>query len=177
MKQSKAVRATIVGVMCATVGAAAGIAGSAAAPTKHTKSATRGAASAKRPPHRGPHGMAVHEEAVILNKAATAFITATEDSGTVTGVSGDQLSIKEAIGSVTYKTVTLTIPSGATVERNFKKAALSDLKTGDRVHVSQSSDGTMVFADDGSVKPPRGGPGHRGDHDGPPPPPPPPPTP
>ena len=90
----------------------------------------------------------------MLNRAGTGFITATEDNGTVAVVSGNQLSVKEAIGNVVYKTVTLTIPADATIVRNFKKAALTDLKTGDHVHVSQSSDGTMVFADDGTFRPP-----------------------
>lgn len=168
MRYPKAMRAVVTAALCVTVGAAAGIAGSAAAPAKHKKASTKSATKAQKGPRGGPHGMSVHEEAVVLNKAGTAFITVTEDNGTVASLSGDQLSIKEAVGSVTYKTATVTIPAGATVYRNFKKAALSDLKSGDRVHVSQSSDGTMVFADDGTVKPPHRGRGPGGPHpDGP----------
>ena len=103
-------------------------------------------------------GPAVHEDAVVLNRAGTHFITATSDNGTVASVSGDQLQITEAIGKVSYKTVTLTIPAGATVERNLATAKLSDLKPGDRVHVTQSSDGTVVFANDRTFEPPAGGP-------------------
>jgi hypothetical protein len=116
----------------------------------------------------------VHEEAVVLNKAGNGFVTVTSDSGTAQSVSGDQLTIKEAVGSVTYKTVTLTIPSGAKVIRNFKSASLSDLRSGDRVRVSSSSEGTAVLADDGSVRPPflgrhgPGGPGAPGAGYGPP---------
>ena len=86
----------------------------------------------------------------MLNKAGKAFITETEDIGKVKSVSGDQLVITEGVKNVTYKDVTLTIPSNATVVRNFAKAQLSDLKTGDFVHVSQSSDGTFVLASDAS---------------------------
>ena len=68
-------------------------------------------------------------------------------------VSGDQLTIKEGTTSVTYKTPTLTIPSGATIKRNGSTAQLSDLKAGDRVHVTHSSDGTTVLADDGTHRP------------------------
>ena len=111
-----------------------------------------------------------HAEEVVLNKAGTAFITETEDSGTVTSVSGDQLGVKEAASNVTYKTVTLTIPADATVYRNGSKAALSDLKSGDHVHVSSSSDGTTVFAGDGSFRPGPDGPhGHGGPPPGAPP--------
>ena len=99
----------------------------------------------------------MHEVAVALNKAGDGFITVTSDSGTLQSVSGDQLTLKEAVGSVTYRTATLTIPSGATVIRNFKTASLSDLRDGDRVRVSSSTEGTTVLADDGSVLPPRDG--------------------
>jgi len=93
----------------------------------------------------------------------TAFITATEDSGTVNSVSGNQLSVKEGLPSVTYKTVSLSIPGDATVYRNFAKVALSAVKPGDRVHVNQSSDGTVVLAGDGTMPPFSG----RGFHGGP----------
>ena len=38
---------------------------------------------------------------------------------------GDQLTLKEGTKSVTYKTLTLTIPSGATIKRNGSTAQLS----------------------------------------------------
>ncbi len=149
MKQTKSMRTVGVAALCVAVGAAGGIASSGAATSKAKKA---GSSRAGRPPG-GPGGRAVHEDTVVLNKAGTAFITATEDSGTVVSVSGDQLTIKEGTKSVTYKTVTLTIPSGATVRRNGSTAQLSDLKAGDRVHVTQSSDGTTVFAGDGTHRP------------------------
>ena len=149
-----------VALISAAAGAAAGITGGTAATTN--KSARAGSATAHggwalrgRPPLA--HGFAVHEVAVALNKAGDGFITVTSDSGTLQSVSGDQLMLKEAVGSVTYRTATLTIPSGATVIRNFKTASLSDLRDGDRVRVSSSTEGTTVLADDGSVLPPRDG--------------------
>jgi hypothetical protein len=102
----------------------------------------------------------VHAEEVVLNKAGTAFITQTEDNGTVVSVSGDQLTIKEGTTSLAYKTVTLTIPSDATISRNGAKAALADFKAGDRVRVTSSSDGTSVFG--GDKAPQGGGPGRHG---------------
>jgi hypothetical protein len=145
----------------AVLGAIGGIAGSAASSRHASASHTTRGTFTGRPPMRGPGGRAVHEEAVVLNKAGTAFITATSDDGTVKSVSGGDVTITEAIGSVTYKDVTITIPDGATIRRNGATAILSDLKAGDRIDVTQSSDGTTVFAADSSYRPFRdhGGPG------------------
>jgi len=155
MKKPKSLRTIGVAALCVALGTAGGIASSGAATSKAKK-----ANSTRAGGHPGgPGGHAVHEDAVVLNKAGTAFITATEDSGTVVSVSGDQLTIKEGTKSVTYKTLTLTIPSGATVNRNGSTAQLSAFKSGDRVHVTQSSDGTTVFGGDASFRP-AGGPGH-----------------
>jgi hypothetical protein len=151
----------VVGVICAAL-TAGGIGATAAARSGKTTRGTQ-TRTGDRPPGPG-HGFEVHAEEVVLNKAGTAFITQTEDSGTVTSVSGDQLTIKEGSASVTYKTVTLTIPSDATIYRNGAKAALSDLKTGDHASVTSSSDGTTVFAGDKTQRP-----GRPGGHGGPPP--------
>jgi hypothetical protein len=107
----------------------------------------------------------VHAEAVVLNKAGDAFITETIDSGKLKSVSGNDVTITEAIGNVTYKDVTVSVPSDAKVSRNFKDAKLGDLKEGDRVHVEQSSDQTNVFAVDPSAMPPRPYGMHRDDRD------------
>jgi hypothetical protein len=149
MKHTRSMRTVGVAALCVALGAAGGIASGGAATTKSKKSSS----SRSGRPGGPPGGRAVHEDAVVLNKAGTAFITATEDSGKVVSVSGDQLTIKEGSTSVTYKSPTLTIPSGATIRRNGATAQLSDLKAGDHVHVSQSSDGTTVFADDGTHRP------------------------
>jgi co-chaperonin GroES (HSP10) len=116
--------------------------------------------------------MSVHSESVQLNQAGTAFITVTRDQGTVTAISGSDVTLKEGTSSVTYKTVTETVASGATVTRNDETAALTDIKVGDTVSISQSSDGSQVRAYDPTYKPtaPTGGRGgFGGGHGGPPP--------
>jgi hypothetical protein len=157
-------RTLIVVVLCAAVGAAAGIAGTAASP-KHSAQGTTVRAHGAR--HFGRFGgPPVHVEAVVLNRAGDKFITLTEDSGKLKSVSGNDVTITEGVGTVTYKDVTVTVPSDAKVGRNFKDAKLSDLKEGDRVHVEQSSDGTNVFAVDPSAMPPRPYGMHHDDGDG-----------
>jgi hypothetical protein len=104
-----------------------------------------------RGPAGGPSplgGPPVHSEMVVPNKAGDGFITVTSDDGKVNSVSGSQLTITEGTEKATYKTVTLDIPSDATVVRDGDKAQLSDLQAGDQVHVSQSPDGSFVFATD-----------------------------
>jgi hypothetical protein len=156
-------RAAVAAAGCVVVGAIAGIAGAAASTsTSSTKSAPHTQRGWYRFGHdfrlrglgmRGMFGRAVHVQATVLDKAGTGFITVTEDNGTVQSVSGNQLTIKEAVEGVTYRTVTLTIPSGATVVRNFQRSTLSALRAGDRVRVVQSSDGTTVFALDTAALP------------------------
>ena len=172
MSRSRLAKTALIATACATAGAAAGIAGSSAA---------GGSRSAPRHPPRAGfmrHGLlgggpgrerAVHADAVVLNQAGNAFETVTTDSGTFKSLSGDQLTITESAGSVTYKDVTLTIPSGATVMRNFASASLSALASGDRVRVLSSPERTVVMAVDaahqqldrgphGGGPPPWGGP-------------------
>ncbi len=182
MRRSLLTRAGVVAGACALVGAGAGIAGTAASPSgSHLKAGPAQTARDLRGPgprgfdreHRG--GAPVHAQLVVLNQARDRFITVTADNGTVKSVSGQDVTITEAAGSVTYKNVTLTVPEKATVYRNGSAAKLGDLRTGDRAHVSQSSEGTTVFAADAQHR--RGGPDgfHRGFHrdhhdgDGPPP--------
>ena len=152
MERKTLVRVGVVAGACARVGAAGGIAGSAAAPSQSARTTTNGKQE------RGPHlrmrmgfaggGPAVHAELVVPNSSGNGFETVTLDNGTVKSVDGDQLTITEGTQSATYKDVTLTITSGAKVQRNFADAQLSDLKAGDRVHVSSSPEGTDVFAVD-----------------------------
>jgi len=166
MRPNTKIKAAVVAAVCVAVGAVAGIAGAAASTssssTAKSKVVPRGwfhfAPRGLRAGRLGFHGGAVHVVATVLNKAGTGFITVTEDNGTVQSVSGDQLTIKEAAHGVTYRTVTLTIPSGATVTRDFRSSALSALKAGNRVSVSQSSEGTTVFSIDPNAlpKPPSG---------------------
>jgi hypothetical protein len=107
-------------------------------------------------------------EAVVLDKAGDKFITATSDNGKLKSISGNDLTITEGTDKVTYKDVTVTVPSDTKVSRNWQDAKLGDLKEGDFVHVDSSSDGTFVFAVDPNARPPHppGGP-WGGPHHGP----------
>jgi GTPase involved in cell partitioning and DNA repair len=161
MRRIKFSQLGIVIVVCAVVGALAGIAGSAAAPSK---SATKNGTATKRALRHaffrghgpggpgGPGGPAVHAEAVVPNKAGTGFITITSDSGTVKTINGNDVTIDESVGSLHYKDVTVTIPDGATVIRNHAKASVSDLKVGDDIHVVASSEKTFVIAEDAAFQ-------------------------
>jgi len=170
----KLVIACAVAAVCATAAVATAL---AATPTTHHAShgatVRRGTRSGAKlgeggaPPGGGPGWPggpgAVHSESVVLNKAGTAYITVTTDSGTVKSVeaSAGKLTIVEAVKSVTYKTVVLTIPSEAKVTLDGNSSSLADLAEGDHVTVSSSSEGTTVFATNSSFHP-EGGPGHPG---------------
>jgi hypothetical protein len=92
-------------------------------------------------------GPPVHSDTVVPNDKG-GFDTVTMDRGSFSSLSGNQLTITEGTKTATYKTVTLTIPSGATVRRNGEAAKLSDLKSGDTVMVMQSPKATVVAAND-----------------------------
>jgi hypothetical protein len=188
MRRIKLPQLGIVIVVCALVGALAGIAGSAAAPSK-SSSKKKSSSSSKtfgfaprHPGLRGPGrpgfgaggpGPAVHAEAVVPNKAGNGFITITTDGGTLKSISGNDVTIDESVGTLHYKDVTVTIPSDATVIRNHAKASVSDLKEGDFIHVVASSEQTFAMAEDAAFRKQErqrfGGPGGF-DHHGPPPP-------
>src|SRR3954447_6200009 len=150
-------RTALLGALCVVAGTSAGIAGSSAATSgKSSGNATK---STNRPaPPGGPFrmggGRPVHSESVVPNKAGDGFITVTTDAGTVKSVSGDQLTITEGTKTLTYKDVTVTVPSDATVDRNGAKAAPGDLEAGDHVIVSRSSERTVVGAFDSQHQPP-----------------------
>jgi hypothetical protein len=150
MKRSTVLRTSGVGVLCAVAGGAAGIAGTSASSSRtlgapnfeHRHGFLFGAgrlADAAGPP--------VHSNAVVPNKSG-GFDTITMDRGSFSSLSGDQLTITEGTKTATYKTVTLTIASGATIRRNEEKAQLVDLKAGDAVSVLQSPKATVVIARD-----------------------------
>ena len=165
MKKPTIMRTAAVGTTCALLGTAAGIAGSSAS----TNNANNGRAGHAAKTGEVRFGMAigpgfaigirgdaagppVHSEAVVPNEKG-GFDTVTMDRGTFSSLSGQQLTITEGTKSATYKTVTLTIPSDATVYRNGEKAALSDIKSGDTVTVMQSRSGTVVNAFDAEHEP------------------------
>jgi hypothetical protein len=169
-----------VATTCALVGAAGGIATSGAATATtatpaakaKAKAAKSAATAANRPAFGGPgHGFSVHSVSQQLNLAGTAFIEVTRDEGTVTAVSGSTITLHEGTATVAYKDVTVTVPDGATVTRNDATATLADIKAGDRVEISSSSEATVVRAFDAAFRPAggRGHHGHGGPGDGPPP--------
>jgi hypothetical protein len=141
-----------VAALCATVAAAAGIAGSSAKTSSKKSRTTNNSTQSGTPAHprlrRVMFGGPVHAEVVVLNKAGTAWITVTEDNGTFSSLSGDQLTITEGTKAVPYKTVTLTIPADAKIIRNGKTAKLTDFVANDHIHVMQSSEGTIVIGGD-----------------------------
>src|SRR4029079_15305381 len=129
-------RMIIVAALCGVIGAGAGIAGAGA----------HQGGPGKKHFNRGlPLGGPVHAELVVPDHQG-GFQTVTLDRGTVESVSGDQLTIKEGTRKATYKTITLTIPSGAKVRRNGDDAALSDLQAGDLVAVVTRGAKTFVKA-------------------------------
>jgi hypothetical protein len=156
MQKSTVVLTSAVGAVCALAGGAIGIAGSSASSPSQPR--TLGwRADGPRVALAGPMlgfgplldaaGPPVHSDAVVPNEKG-GFDTVTMDRGSFSSLSGDQLTITEGTKTATYKTVTLTIPSNATVRRNEEKAQLSDLKAGDEVMVAQSPNGTFVVAHD-----------------------------
>jgi hypothetical protein len=170
MNRPTIIRTVAVGATCALAGAGAGIAEGSASTNHTTKErvahAARGrsarAGAVRFGPAGGPAfaigipggaaGPPVHSESVVPNEKG-GFDTVTMDRGTFSSLSGEQLTITEGTKSATYKTVTLTIPSDATVYRNGEKATLADIKAGDTVTVVQTPSGTFVNAFDAEHEP------------------------
>lgn len=189
MRQSGLRRITAIVVICALVGAVAGIAGSAAAPSGSNqdsaaeKRAAAKNAAAKRAAQRraraerrglrmGPRlhrgGPALHSEAVVPNEDGDGFITVTMDAGALKSVDGTTVHIRQAIGNAVYKEdAAIDVGSDAKVFRNHEEAKLSDLKEGDRVHVIRSPEGNVVMAHDKDWMPRRFGRRHHGPGPGP----------
>jgi hypothetical protein len=166
MKRTGLARIGAIVAICALVGALAGIAGSAAAPTKKSaaakKSAQKRAAVRKakvlhfRGRFRGPGpagagiragGPPVHSEAVVPNAAGDGFDTITMDNGKLKSADGSKLTVTEGTDKKTYGEPTIDVGSDAKVFRNHDKATLSDLKEGDFVHVIQAPKGNLVIAE------------------------------
>ena len=170
MKGPQLKRMTIVIAVCAIVGALAGIAGSAAAPSS-SKSKSKAAQAQKkasvlraralkrglfRARLGGPrqvlmgNGGPVHATAVIPKADGTGFDTITEDSGTLLSVDGTTVHLKQGTDKATYKAdAAIDVGSNAKVIRNRQDAKLSDLKAGDHVHViTGGPKGNVVIADD-----------------------------
>ncbi len=132
----------------------------ATAPSTTSGAAMPGHGHGGPPGGRGPGGDAVHSVDIVLNKAKSAYITETSDEGTIESIdsSGGSITLLEGTKSLPYKTVTVAVPSGATVTLDGKSSTLGALLAGDRVSVRSSSDGTYVMAMDSSFKPEGGAP-------------------
>jgi hypothetical protein len=167
MRRSRLLKSAIVLGASGAVGAAAGIAGSSAAPSDSNnppgprfgvvvQGPVTAAAGHGAPAFKIVGGPPVHSTEVVPNKTGDGFDTVTRDSGAVKSISGGQITITEGTDKATYGTPTLTIPADATIQRNFQDAKLSDIQVGDHVDVSRSSAGTTdVFAVDSQHWPPK----------------------
>lgn len=139
-------RLVLVAACCVALGAGASAIASAGASTGSPGQAAQ---------HHGKHRLrggslhrlirrTVHGDLVVATKQG--FVTVTFDRGKVASVSGQQLTITEGTKRAAYKTVTLTIPASARVRDDRQKAALSELKSGQRVIVIQAPKRTIVIA-------------------------------
>ena len=153
MSKSLLLKVAAVGGACTAIGAGAGILGTSAASTT-SRSSSNQTQKAHHRHIRGLLGRAVHADAIVGTKGGQ-FVQVTLDRGAgnargaaLTAVSGQQLTIAEGTRKHTYKTMTLTVPSGAVVRDNRQAAQLSDLKAGQMVVVVQGPKKTRVLAHD-----------------------------
>jgi hypothetical protein len=144
-------RLLAVAVACLAIGAgASAIASAGAASRTHTQVPLRqlrygrGFARLRAEGLRLVAGRAVHGDLVVWTRKG--FVTVTFDRGSVSNVSGQQLTISEGTAKATYKQVTLTIPVTARVRDNGQQTTLSQLKQGQRVIVVQAPNRTFVIA-------------------------------
>lgn len=131
------------------LGGAVGFAASASgASTGHVK------AHKEQPEHRARAASKSSRARLLHAVSLTAvvpdgrghFSTLSIDRGTLTSVSGDQLTLKEGRRRFTYKTVTISLPSDATIRLSRQPSSLSALAAGDRVEVVQGPKRTSVIA-------------------------------
>lgn len=139
-------RTLAVAVSCLGVGAGASAIASAGASTAQSSKApaSKAAKAGRARGLRGDARRAVQGEFVVHTKQG--FQTVSFERGFVQSVSGDSLTLREGTKNATYKTVTLTIPSGAKVRNNGQAAALSSLTAGEHVGVVQGPAHTWVLA-------------------------------
>ncbi len=144
MNRTNLIRTCAVGLTCAAVGAGAGILDSASG------ASSAAAGKAKSGAKAGSRGLraAVHADAVVPVRGG-GFAAATYDRGFVASISGNDLTLREGTKKATYKTVTLSIPVGATVRLDRQPAQLADLRAGDRVRVLHGPNRTRIAAFDG----------------------------
>jgi hypothetical protein len=161
MKRPRFRRVGVVVLICALAGALAGIAGSAAAPSKSkSKADQKKAAAAQRGRFFGPKlglrgaigGPPVHSETVVPNANGDGFVTVTMDNGKLKSIDGSKLTVTEGTDKATYGEPTIDVGDNPTVIRNHAKAALGDLKVGDEVHIIKGPKQTVVIAEDAAFQ-------------------------
>lgn len=132
----------LVAVSCAGLGAGASAITSASAATGSSgHAAKRGQRTGelRRLAARGVQG-------TVVVHTKTGFATVSFERGRVDSVSGRQLTLTEGTRKASYKTVTLTIPAGARVRDQGRRATLSDVTPGQRVLVLAVPKRTFVIA-------------------------------
>jgi hypothetical protein len=144
------VRTVALATGCVALGAGAGAIASAGAATHHSvkvnhRAQHAGAGHRLRRLRSGAGG-AIQGTLVVPTSNGTSFATISFDRGFVAAVSGQQLTINEGTAKATYKAVTLTIPTSATVRNNRTPAALGSLTKGERVAVVQGVKKEWVIA-------------------------------
>ena len=85
-------------------------------------------------------------QANLVVATRTGFANVTIDRGKVDSVNGRQLTLTEGTKASSYKTITVTIPTAARIRDNRALAAMSAIKSGQRVIVIQAPRRTFVFA-------------------------------
>jgi hypothetical protein len=95
--------------------------------------------------HRGFHRAPIHAEYVVPARDNT-FKTITFDRGTITGIDGATVHLREGTKTATYKTVDITLGNDAIVWVNGEKASVGDLKADQKARIVQRPKGTFVFA-------------------------------
>ncbi len=114
--------------------------------------ASAGAASAPRagaPGARGGFAMRIFRrsaEGRLVVRTRTAWATVSFERGSVVSLSGRQLTLREGTKAAAYRTVTLTIPTGAAVRVNRRPGTLAQLTPGQRALVVTLPQRTLVVA-------------------------------
>jgi hypothetical protein len=139
-------RLLLVAVCCVAAGAGISAIAAAGAATSTTGSSAQSGAKHVKLRAGGLRRLARAVQGSAVVRTAGGFTTVTFQRGKVESVSGRQLTITEGTPKATYKTVTVTVPADAVVRDNRQKAALSDVKAGQRVLVLTAPEHTYVIA-------------------------------
>lgn len=133
---------------CVALGAAVSAITSAGAatPASGTTSTASGAATHPRRLGLARRAFAGSVQGSLVVHTKSGFATVTFERGVVDSVSGNQLKLTERTNKAVYKSVTITIPSNATVRINRQRATLGQLKPGQHATVVSAPKRTVVVA-------------------------------